>query len=237
MEKPITWGAYFLEDLEHFLAQYGIDPHPGIDALVVSVILILFAYFAGRKYRKSEMVEPEGRVTLAFVGEFIITILLSIFESILDRKARKYFFILATFAFFILGNNLIGSVPGFNPPTDQLNVTVVLALMTFFTAHFIGIRAHKAHYIQKFMGPLWWLTPLMLPIELISHMVRPLSLAIRLYGNISGDHKVAAVFSSLVAFGLPVPFMGLGIFVAFLQTYIFVLLSSIYFQDALDHPH
>ncbi|MCH8077262.1 MAG: F0F1 ATP synthase subunit A, partial [SAR324 cluster bacterium] len=151
--------------------------------------------------------------------------------------ARKLFFMLGTFAFFILGNNLIGLIPGFNPPTDQFNVTIVLALITFFTAHFIGIKTHGFAYIKKFLGPIWWIAPLMLPIELISHLVRPLSLSIRLFGNMTGDHKVVLVFTSLLALGLPIPFMGLGIFIAFLQTFVFILLSSVYFQDALEKAH
>lgn len=237
MEQPITWGALLLGGLEHRMAEYGIDPHAGIDALVVSVLLIGFAYVAGRKFRRSEMVEPEGKVSLSFVAEWIISSLLHLFNGIIAHGAHKLFFILGTFAFFILGNNLIGLIPGFNPPTDQFNVTIVLALMTFVTAHFIGIKTHGFGYIKKFMGPIWWIAPLMLPIELISHLVRPLSLSIRLFGNMTGDHKVVLVFSSLLALGLPIPFMGLGVFIAFLQAFVFILLSSVYFQDALEHAH
>lgn len=239
MQKDITWGALLFEDLEHLMVEYGIDPHAGIDALVVSVLLIVLAFFAGRKYRRAEMVEPEGKVSLAFVVEFAIAGLVSLFRGIIHHPgmARKMFFFLGTFAFFILGNNLIGAIPGFNPPTDQFNVTIVLGLMTFLTAHFIGIKEHGFGYIKKFMGPLWWLAPLMLPIELISHMVRPLSLSVRLFGNMTGDHKVVAAFFALVAIGIPLPFMGLGIFIAFLQTFVFILLAAVYFQDALDHPH
>ncbi len=237
MEKPITWGAYFLSDFEHLLAEYGVDPHAGIDALFVSILLILFAYFAGRKFRNTEMLEPEGKFSLAFFAEFVIGGLLNLFNGIIRHGARNVFFVLGTFSFFILGNNLIGLIPGFNPPTDQFNVTIVLALITFITAHFIGIKTHGFAYIKKFMGPIWWIAPLMLPIELISHLVRPLSLSIRLFGNMTGDHKVVAVFGSLLALGLPIPFMALGLFISFLQTFVFILLSAVYFQDALDHPH
>jgi F-type H+-transporting ATPase subunit a len=219
------------------MAEWGIDPHAGIDALVVSIGLIVFAYVAGRRYRRSEMVEPDGRVSLAFVAEWVIASLLNLFNGIMEHGARELFFVLGTFTFFILANNLIGQVPGFNPPTDQYNVTVALALIAFVTAHTIGIRAHGFAYIKKFMGPLWWIAPLMFPIEIISHLVRPLSLSVRLFGNMTGDHKVVAVFSSLLALGLPVPFMGLGVFVSFLQTFVFILLSAVYFQDALEHPH
>ncbi|MEE8434106.1 MAG: F0F1 ATP synthase subunit A, partial [bacterium] len=210
-----------------------------MDALFVSIMLILLAYFAGRKYRKTEMVEPDGKISLGNTLEFVISSLLNLFSGIIHHPgmARKMFFMLGTFAFFILGNNLIGLIPGFNPPTDQFNVTIVLALLTFFTAHFIGIKTHGFAYIKKFMGPIWWIAPLMLPIELISHLVRPLSLSIRLFGNMTGDHKVVLVFTSLLALGLPIPFMGLGIFIAFLQTFVFILLSSVYFQDALEQAH
>lgn len=235
--ETITWGALLFPGLEHLMAEYGIDPHAGIDALVVSVLLIAFAWVAGRPFRKTEMVEPEGRVTTSFLAEWTISKLIDLFNGIMERGAREWFFVLGTFSFFILGNNLIGLVPGFNPPTDQFNVTVTLALITFVVAHTIGIRTHGFSYIKKFMGPLWWLAPLMFPIEIISHLVRPLSLSIRLFGNMTGDHKVVAVFSALLALGLPVPFMGLGVLIAFLQTFVFILLSAVYFQDALEHPH
>ena len=238
MEKDFTWGG-LLKPLEHLMSSYGIDPKPAIDALFVSLGLILLAYFAGRKYRKTDMVEPDGKISLANTMEIVISGLMNLFSGIIKHPgtARKLFFMLGTFAFFILGNNLIGLIPGFNPPTDQFNVTIVFALITFFTAHFIGIKIHGFAYIKKFMGPIWWIAPLMLPIELISHLVRPLSLSIRLFGNMTGDHKVVLVFTSLLALGLPIPFMGLGIFIAFLQTFVFILLSSVYFQDALEKAH
>ena len=244
MEHGFNWAEEigFLSD---FLAKIGIDPRAGINALIVSGLLLLLAFFGGRKFRRSEMVEPEGRVTLTFFVEFTLAKMLAFFESIITHDARKLFFLLGTFAFFILGNNLIGAIPGFNPPTDQLNVTVTLALMTFFTAHFLGIRTHGFAYIKKFLGPIWWLVPLMLPIELISHLVRPLSLSVRLFGNMTADHLVVAaittfVFAQLLDFPAilaPIPFMGLGIMVAVVQTFVFVLLSSVYFQDAMEHPH
>jgi F-type H+-transporting ATPase subunit a len=237
MEHGVTWGGLLFHPLQELLAEYGIDPVAGVDALIVSVLLIVFAYFGGRRFRGRKTVEPEGRVTLPFMMEFVLGGMLSFFSSIIGHGARGLFFLLGTFTFFILGNNLIGLIPGFGSPTDQYNVTLTLALMTFVTAHFIGIRTHGPAYIKKFMGPVWWIAPLMFPIEVISHLVRPLSLSVRLFGNMTGDHKVVAVFTSLLALGLPVPFMGLGIFVSVLQTFVFVLLSCVYFQDALEHAH
>ena len=237
MEHAITWGALLLAPLEHLLSEYGIDPHAGIDALVVTVLLIVFALLAGRRYRGTNMLEPEGKLSLGFIAEFLIGILMNFFNGIIHHGARNVFFVLGTFAFFILGNNLIGTIPGFNPPTDQLNVTFALGIITFVTAHTVGIREHGFGYIKKFMGPVWWLAPLLMPIELISHLVRPISLSVRLFGNMTGDHKVVAAFTSMVALGVPIPFMGLGVFVSILQTFIFILLSAIYIQDAMEHAH
>src|SRR5574341_1504517 len=197
MEHGITWGGLLFAPLEHLLAEWGVDPVPAIDAMIVSVLLVLFAYVGGRRFRRAEPVEPEGRVTLAFIVEVMVSRMLAFFEGVVHHHgaARKLFFFLATFALFILGNNLIGLIPGFNPPTDQFNVTVVLGVMTFITAHIIGVKEHGFGYVKKFMGPVWYMAPLILPIELISHLVRPLSLSMRLFGNMTGDHKVVAVFT------------------------------------------
>lgn len=237
MEHGITWAHMFLLPLENLMAAYGIDPVPAMDATIVTILLIVLAYFGGRRFRGTDMLEPDGRVSLSFVMELIVGKMLVFFDGIMVHGSRRLFYILGTFALFIFGNNLIGLIPGFNPPTDQYNVTVVVALITFVTAHFIGIKTHGPAYIKKFMGPIWWLAPLMLPIELISHLVRPLSLSVRLFGNMTGDHKVVAIFLALVPLGLPIPFMGLGLFIAFLQAFVFVLLAAIYFQDALEHAH
>ncbi len=239
MEHGITWAGLFLAPLQHRMAEWGIDPVPATDALIVAVLLILLAWVGGRAFRGGDLSEPRGKLDFAFFMELLVGGMLRFFQGILHHHgaARKMFVFLATFALFILGNNLLGLIPGFNPPTDQFNVTATLGLMTFFTAHFLGVREHGFGYIKKFMGPVWYMAPLMLPIELISHLVRPLSLGMRLFGNMTGDHKVVAVFTALLALGLPVPFMGLGLFVACLQAFVFVLLASVYFQDALDHPH
>ncbi len=245
MEEGPTWAELLFGWLGHPLAAFGIDPVTGVNAIIVSVLLIVLAYLGGRRFRRAEPVEPDGRVSLTFLMEFALGRMQAFFESIITHGARKLFAILATFGFFILTNNLIGAIPGFRPPTDQLNVTVTLALVIFFTAHFIGIRTHGLAYIKKFMGPLWWLVPLMLPIELISHLVRPISLSVRLFGNMNADHLVVAAISTFVFAQLlhlppllvPIPFMGLGIFVACVQAFVFVLLASVYFQDAMEHPH
>jgi F-type H+-transporting ATPase subunit a len=156
-------------------------------------------------------------------------------DDIVGHDGRKYIAPIGTFAVLILLSNLIGLVPGFMPPTGNIIVTLSLALCSFVTYNFIGFRTSGFSYIKHFMGPIAVLTPLFFPIEIVSHVARPMSLAIRLFGNIFGDHQVGNVFLHLVPFGIPVPFILLGLLVAFIQTLVFVLLSIIYIAGAVEH--
>ncbi|HUJ73764.1 MAG TPA: F0F1 ATP synthase subunit A [bacterium] len=239
MEHGITWAGLLLKPLNEVLASWGIDPEPADSALFVAVLLVALAYVGGRKFRQQAMVEPDGKVSLPFLMEMTVDKMLGFFSTIIHAHGgvRRVFPLLGAFALFILANNLLGLLPGFNPPTDQYNLTLALAAIVFVTAHYLGLKEHRWGYIKKFLGPLWWLAPLMLPIELVSHLVRPLSLSMRLFGNLTGDHQVLALFMALLPLGLPVPFMGLGLLVSILQSFIFVVLAAVYFQDALEHPH
>jgi F-type H+-transporting ATPase subunit a len=145
--------------------------------------------------------------------------------------------IIGTAALFILFNNLLGLVPGFAPATDNLNITVGPALVIFFATHYYGIKENGLHYLAHFLGPkingFPWLFWLMGPIELISHFARPLSLALRLMGNMTGDHKVLAIFLGLLYLSLP--FLFLGTLVCVVQTLVFCLLSMVYIGLAIEH--
>ena len=161
------------------------------------------------------------------VGKFL--------DDIIGHDGRKFMAPIGTFAVLILISNLIGLVPGFMPPTGNIIVTLSLALSSFVVYNFYGVKFHGLGYIKSFMGPVAVLTPLFFPIEIISHMARPLSLSIRLFGNIFGDHQAGGVFLHLVPFAVPVPFILLGLLVAFIQTLVFSLLSMIYIAEAVEH--
>ncbi|MBF0352473.1 MAG: F0F1 ATP synthase subunit A [SAR324 cluster bacterium] len=238
-EGGFTWSHLLLGWLEHPLVSMGVDPLPILDMLFVAVAIIVLAYIGGKPFRESEMVEPTGKVSLSYVMEVIVSGILNLLSGIIKHGvgARALLPLLGTYAIFIACMNLLGLVPGFNPPTDQFNVTIALGLIIFVATHVLGFRIHGSHYIQQFLGPIPWLSPLMLPIELISHCVRPMSLAIRLFGNMTGDHKVVAVFTTIAAIALPIPFMGLGILVSVLQAFVFVVLSAIYFEGAMGEAH
>ena len=135
---------------------------------------------------------------------------------------------------FIFFSNVLGLIPGFSPPTSNFNVTLACGLIVFTLTHYYGLKRTGPAYLKHFLGPMPALIPLMLPLEVISHMVRPISLAIRLCVNLFVDHMVISVFTALTLLFIPVPFMVLGVLVVVLQTYVFCLLSTIYFQLAIE---
>lgn len=199
-------------------------------SLVTMTILIVFAYLATRRMD----LYPKGwqniaEVVIVGTGKFI--------TDTMGPEGKKMFPVIATLGLYILVSNLIGLFPGFTSPTANLNTTVSLALVVFFTTHAIGIRAHGWKYIKQFLGPVWWLTPLMLPIEIISHLARPLSLSVRLFGNMEGGHIVLGVLFFLAPLFVPLPIMALKLIIALIQTLVFVILSMMYFAGAMEEAH
>lgn len=152
-------------------------------------------------------------------------------------KGKSVFPLIATLGLFILTANLLGLVPGFESPTASLNTTAALAVVVFVMTHVVGVKTHGIKYLKQFVGPVWWLAPLMIPIEIISHLSRPLSLSVRLFGNIEGGHIVLAVLFLLVPFLVPLPILVLKIFISLIQTLVFILLSMMYIAGALEEAH
>lgn len=235
-QSSFTWGS-LIKPVEISMEGYGIDPHLAIDMLVASAVLVLIAFLGGKKYRKNKLVEPSNSLSFSVVTEIVIGQLYNFTKGFLGDKSPKFFFLIGSLFFFILFNNLIGTIPGFNPPTDQVNTTLVLGAIVFITTHIAGSIVHGFGYIKHFTGPVWWLAWLLFPIEIISHFVRPISLGLRLFGNMTGDHKVVGVFFGILPLLLPLPFLGVGVFIAFLQAFVFLLLTLVYLSGALDHAH
>jgi len=171
------------------------------------------------------------------IMEVVVGAIENLLIETMGPHGKAYFPLIATLAIFILTSNLIGLIPGFESPTSNLNTTVSMALCVFFMTHIVGIKIHGFKYIKQFLGPVWWLTPLMLPIEIISHLTRPLSLSVRLFGNIQGGHIVLAVLFILVPFLVPLPILALKVFIAIIQTLVFALLSMMYIAGAMEGAH
>lgn len=155
----------------------------------------------------------------------------------MGHEGRKFFPLIATLGLYILTSNLLGIFPGFESPTSNLNTTASMAVTVFLMTHIIGVRVHGAKYIKQFLGPIWWLSPLMLPIEIIGHLARPLSLSMRLFGNIKGEDIVLGVVLMLVPALVPLPVFFLMIFTSFIQTIVFMLLTMMYIAGAMAEAH
>jgi F-type H+-transporting ATPase subunit a len=152
-----------------------------------------------------------------------------------EKEARRYLPIIGTLFLFILFANLLALIPGFLPPTDTLKTNLALSVPVFLMSHLFGVRSHGIKYFKHFLGPVWWLAWLMLPIEIVSHIARPVSLSMRLLGNIVADHAVVLVFFGIFPFLLPLPFMVMGVFVSVVQAVVFSLLSTVYIAQAVAH--
>jgi F-type H+-transporting ATPase subunit a len=170
--------------------------------------------------------------------EIIVSSIEEFMVDITGEEGRWLFPLVATIFLYIFVSNLIGIVPGLFPPTANINTTLSCALVVFVFTHFIGIKYHGVKYIKHFLGPVWWLAPLIFLIELIGHLARILSLTFRLFGNMAGHEIVLGILFLLAGMFLaPLPIMGLGIFVAFVQAFVFFLLSIIYFSGSMEHAH
>ncbi|OGK95161.1 MAG: ATP synthase F0 subunit A [Candidatus Rokubacteria bacterium RIFCSPHIGHO2_02_FULL_69_13] len=222
---------------------------------VAMVLLGLLTLIASRR------LETVPRGVQNFM-EIVLEQFLTLIDDVLGHEGRRYFPLLATLGLFIVTSNLMGLVPGLIAPTANLNTTAACALIVFFTYHWIGIRKQGMRaYARHFMGPVVWLAWLMVPIEIVSHLARPLSLSLRLFGNMTGGHILLAVFFFLMGFdgmlgwaltgslggvllGAPAALImvvftvgflyPLKILVAFLQAFIFVMLSMLYIAGAIE---
>jgi F-type H+-transporting ATPase subunit a len=158
--------------------------------------------------------------------------------DITGEEGRWLFPLAATIFLYIFAANVIGVIPGLFPPTANINTPLSCALVVVVFTHVIGIKYHGVKYIKHFLGPVWWLAPLIFVIELIGHVARILSLTFRLFGNMMGHELVLGILFALAGMFLaPLPIMALGIFVAFVQAFVFFLLSIIYFSGAMEHAH
>ena len=212
-----------VENPDHLVPNYVVM------SLIVALVLILLMNLASRKVQ----IIPTKRqsflevIIQAFEGQLV---------EIIGEKGKQFLPLVATMGLFIFSCNLIGLVPGFMSPTSKLTVTAGCALTVFFYYHWQGIKAQGAlKYFKHFFGPIPALAPLLLPIEIISHFSRVVSLSIRLFGNIFAEELLIVVMASIIPFILPLPFMAVAVFGSLIQAFVFVLLACIYIAGAVAH--
>ncbi|MDR1577194.1 MAG: F0F1 ATP synthase subunit A [Deltaproteobacteria bacterium] len=229
MEHPVMLLVWILEKigLGHFAHAY---PH-----VIYTWFFALVLITVGRLATRNVTMIP-GNLQNFF--ETIVEALGNFQDSIMGRHGRPFFPLIATLIMFVFVCNFNGLVPGSFAPTSNINTTLSLALIIVFTTHLTGVREHGFKYIKHFLGPSPLVAPLMLPVEIISHLARVLSLSLRLFGNIMGEDLVVAILFMLGGqFFLPLPMMGLGLFTGFLQAFIITLLAMVYITEALEHSH
>ena len=229
MEHPYLFIVKFFEliGLGHFAHSYPWVLYTWF----VMALLIGLGYLA----TKTVSMVPAGlqnffEVLISGMEEFMV--------DISGEEGRWLFPLAGTIFIFIFVCNLIGIIPGFFPPTATLNTTAACALIVVIFTHVIGIKYHGVKYIKHFLGPVWWMIPIIFPIEVIGHVARILSLSFRLFGNMMGHELVLGILFGLAgAFFAPLPIMALGIFVALVQAFVFFLLTIMYFTGAMEHAH
>ncbi len=226
---PVVWLLRHLS----IEPKYPAAPIPNslaMELLVFAFLLILFLLVRSRL-----SVESPGGLQHSF--EVVEGLIQNQSNEIIGHHSEAYTPFLTTLAFFILFCNLIGVIPGFESPTAVAIVPLGCALCAFTYYQFQGFKHAGISYLKHFAGPMPALAPLMIPIELISHLARVLSLTIRLFANMFAGDMVTLVFFSLVPIGVPILFLGLHVGVSLLQTYIFVLLTTVYLQGAVADEH
>jgi F-type H+-transporting ATPase subunit a len=206
---------------------WDIPDHVIMALLVLVISAILFPMAARR-------ISRDNPGTLQHILELTVDSLKGLLREIIGHEGDRYLYIIGSFAVFIFISNMFGLFFFLQPPTSNPNTTFALAITSFLYFNYQGIRKQGlVHYVKHFAGPIWWLAPLMFPIELIGNFARVLSLGMRLFGNIFGEHTATAIFMSMVPFVVPWPMMGLGIFGAFLQTFVFIMLTMVYISGAI----
>jgi F-type H+-transporting ATPase subunit a len=226
---PVTAMLRFLH-IEPRYPQAPIGNGVAMELLVFGFLIVIFLLVRSRL-----SVESPGALQHMFEGAHGFIVGQS--EEIIGHHSQEFTPFLMALGLFILFCNLIGLIPGFESPTAIPVVPLGCAICAFLYYQAQGFKRAGIGYLKHFAGPVWWLAWLMLPIEIISHLARVLSLTIRLYANMFAGDMVTLVFFSLIPIGVPIVFLGLHIGVSLLQTYIFVLLTTVYLQGAVAEEH
>lgn len=208
-----------------------VVPHYVSYAFLASILLIAVSLAV----RGSLALVPKGIQNFV---EVMVESLLKIAEENIGHHWGKYFFpLIGTIGLYILVCNFMGLIPGFTAPTSNINTTASMAVPVFLATHYYGIRVHGFKYIKHFLGPIVWLAPMMFIIEFIGHLVRPVTLSVRLFGNMIAKHMILFALGLLAPVIVPVAILGLGVLVSLIQAFVFVLLTSLYLAGSVEEAH
>jgi F-type H+-transporting ATPase subunit a len=210
---------------------------PVVALLFVAVLIIVLAFVArGQIANVDEAVIPDQKLTLRTFMEVFIGYFYDLMKDMMGAKrAKRYFPVIGTLSLIIFFSNILGLIPGLIPPTSSLNTTVGCAAVAFLSFNYYGIKENGLGYFKHLAGPVWWLAPLILPIELLSLCIRPVTLSIRLMLNMAVDHLLVTIVLGMIPLLVPIPILMLGTLVCVVQVLVFCLLTSIYITLATEH--
>ncbi|MBI5495558.1 MAG: F0F1 ATP synthase subunit A [Deltaproteobacteria bacterium] len=253
MDHHTTWWSFLpffgnLRDYLHHVAKPVVGSHDFLvhhvltTALVVCIIAVMAFMARGHFSDVENAVIPPRKFGVAAFFELLVDALLGLMKNIIGKDHRRYFPLVGGLALYIFCSNLVGLIPGMAPPTDNLNTTAGCGITVFLYYNYQGLRVNGLNHIAHMANPVgtWWgwlMAPLMFPIELIGHLARPMSLSLRLMGNMMGDHQVLFAFAGLVPVLVPLPFYVLGFLVCVIQTAVFCILTCVYIGTSVAEAH
>lgn len=231
-----------LHGLKTFIAHDDVTRaglEPLLWSLLVMVLVLVFAGITRSAITNlDQAVIPEKKLSIRTLVEVIVEALYNLMKEMMGAKrAKRYLPLIGTCGLFIFFSNILSLFPGLAAPTSSLNITFGCAIFVFVAYNYYGFKENGFAYMKHFTGPVWWLAWLIGPIEIISNLIRPVTLAVRLMLNMAVDHLVLGLIIAMIPLIVPLPLMMLGTLVAIVQTLVFCLLSSIYVSMATEHDH
>jgi F-type H+-transporting ATPase subunit a len=231
-----------LHGVKQFLSKeqvnrYGLEPLIW-SVLVMTAVLVMAFVTRSQITNLDKAVVPENKLSVRTLVEIIVESFYNMMKEMMGAKrAKRYLPMIGTCGLFIFFSNIISLVPGLSAPTSSLNITFGCAIFVFLMYNYYGFKESGIGYLKHFAGPVWWLAPLIFPIEIMSNLIRPVTLGVRLMLNMAVDHLVLGLIIAMVPLIVPIPLMVLGTLVAVVQTLVFCLLASIYVSMATEHDH
>ncbi len=223
MEHPLNLTSFLPADIQHHYLH--------VIMLFIAMLIIITIGLVARSLRSE--IPTKGQNFF----EMLVSGIYSQADDIMGKAGRPYVPLIFGIGAYVAVSNLMGLIPGLAAPTANMNTTAAPAICVFIFYNYIGFKKHGLGYIKHFMGPVIWLAPFMFIIEFIGHLARPLSLTMRLFGNIAGEDLVIAILFVLVPILVPLPMFFLAVFTCCLQAYVFMMLSMIYIGGALEEAH
>ena len=205
--------------------------------LLFCAFLVMIGFFARNALKRDPHPAPAGQFGIKGFFEVFVEQIQALSDSVVGPEGREAVPFFCFIFLFIWGQNLLGLFPGFFPATENVNTTFALGVFSFMAYNYWGFRKQRFSYLKQFLGHVMFMAPLFIFIELLSHIFRPLSLGLRLFGNMKGDHVVIGIFLDLVPVFVPIIFYFLGLFVCTLQAFVFTILSMVYVSLAISDHH